>query len=57
MNQYTTIFTVGQERLGCLHHEARIAELQPKSRLRRQIARVLKRLAAYLEQEPILQMP
>ncbi len=57
MNPYASIFTVGQERLSQLRQEALIAELQPKFGLRRKIARVLKRLADYLEQEPVLQMP
>ncbi len=52
MNPFTQILETGSEHLKTLRYEAHLAQLQPKQpSLRRRIAKVLKNLAAQLEQE------
>ena len=55
MNLYTEILENGQEHLKFLRREAHVLSLQPKQPLiRHRWAKILKNLAAQLEQEPQL---
>ncbi len=55
MNPYPEILEIGQEHLKFLHQEAHNLSLQPKQpSIRRRLAKILKNLAAQLEQEPQL---
>jgi hypothetical protein len=55
MNPYTEMLQNGQEHLKFLRQEAHMVGLQPKQpSLRRRLAKILKNLAAHLEQEPQL---